>query len=203
MGSKLSTAELIAGIRNDVIEARYFFEVYSTYRLKETREKYSSVFVFHGDFIASDQRANFAAMMVTLGRIFDRNPKNLGIPALLKADPELKAVGKQKYERIVELRADEKVQVLRHQIVAHRPSSRTVPETFEFVKPSLDKLRELIELLDQLIDAWSREARCHVHIGSRMEPHIVSVLNALLRDVEARTGGGFQTRITVIEEKPQ
>lgn len=82
---------------------------------------------------------------------------------------------------------EEKIQVLRHQIVAHRSSSATIEQIFELVKPSLNKFRELIELLDQLIDAWSRKAKCHVHIHSRMERDIISVLNALLRDVEAQT----------------
>lgn len=85
MKTKASTADLVAGIRNDVIEARYYFAVYRIYMLKETREKYSSVFAFHGVFIACDLRVHFAAMMVTLGRIFDGNTKYIGIPKLFRS----------------------------------------------------------------------------------------------------------------------
>src|SRR5262249_12125395 len=70
---KLPTTELIEGIRNDVIEARHFFDVYRVYKLKDTREKYPDAFRSFEPFIACDLRAHFAAMMVALGRIFDQN----------------------------------------------------------------------------------------------------------------------------------
>jgi hypothetical protein len=53
---------------------------------------------------------------------------------------------------MLELWSDEKMRILRHQVVAHRPSSSTVEQVFAVVQPTLNKLDELIELLTLLID---------------------------------------------------
>lgn len=186
MKDKSATTELIAGIRNDVIEARHYFEVYRTYMLRENRLKYSEVLLVYGHFFACDLRAHFAATMVTLGRIFDKNTKYIGIPTLLQTAPELEQVAVEKFERIQQLWNGRKILLLRHQVVAHRSSSATVQEIFKIVNTSLNELSELIELLDELIDAWSRAAKCHVHNLSSVKPDLDYLLNTLLRTREER-----------------
>jgi hypothetical protein len=133
---------LIAGIRNDAIEARYYFEVYRTYMLQENREKYSEILLVYGNFFACDLRAHFAAMMVTLGRIFDNNTKCIGIPLLLQATPQLKQVASEKFERIQQLWNSKKIFLLRHQVIAHRSSSATVQQIFKIVETTLNELGE-------------------------------------------------------------
>jgi hypothetical protein len=124
--------------------------------------------------------------MVTLGRIFDKNTKYIGIPTLLQTAPELEQVAVEKFERIQQLWNGRKILLLRHQVVAHRSSSATVQEIFKIVNTSLNELSELIELLDELIDAWSRAAKCHVHNLSSVKPDLDYLLNTLLRTREER-----------------
>lgn len=187
MKDKPAVTELIAGIRSDVIEARHHFEVYKTYMLQDNQLKYSEVLLVYGHFFACDLRAHFAATMVTLGRVFDKKTKYIGIPTLLQSAPELKLVAVKKFEHIQKLWNGRKIMLLRHQVVAHRSSSATVQEIFKIVNTSLNELSELIELLDELIDAWSRAAKCHVHNLSSVKADLDYLLNTLLRTREERS----------------
>ena len=134
-------AELITGIRD------IHFEVYKTYMLQETRQKYSEVLLVYRNFFSCDLRAHFAAMMVTLGRIFDKNTKYVGIPGLLQRAPELKSVARDKLDRVHDLWNGKRIMLLRHQVVAHRSSGATAEDIFAIVKTSLNELGELIKLL--------------------------------------------------------
>jgi len=188
MKDRLSTAELILGIRSDVIEARHYLEVYTTYMLRENRQKYKEILLVYCDFFACDLRAHFVAMTVTLGRVFDTNTKYIGIPALLERAPELEEVASEKYARVQQLWNGKKIMLLRHQVVAHRSSNATVQAIFKTVSTSLNELGELIGLLEDLIDAWSREAKCHSHNLSSVKPDLDYLLNTLLRTREQRRG---------------
>jgi hypothetical protein len=183
---KLSTPDFILGIRDDVIEARHYFEVYRTYMLKENREKYSEILLVFGQFFACDLRAHFAATMVTLGRVFDQNPRSFGIPALLQRAPKLKQVASDKFDRAQELWNGRKIMLIRHQVVAHRSPSATVEEIFTKVSTSLNELDELIKSLDEMIDAWARAAKCHSHNLSSVKPDLEHLLNMLLRSRDDR-----------------
>jgi len=177
---KPSTADLIKGIRHDLIEARNCFSVYRAYKLKETREKYSDAFRTFKPFLSCDLRAHFAAMMVTLGRIFDREPKYIGIAALLKAAPHLKDLEPEKYKLAMDLWASEKIMLLRHQVVAHR-SPRT-EKIFQLVDTCLADFSKLIQLLEQLVEAWSRAAKCDMrNLGPKMDREVDDLLKALNR----------------------
>lgn len=142
MRANISVKDLITGIRHDIVAARNHFEVYRIYMLKETRDKYHEVLRVSGyaGFFPFDLAAHFAAMIVTLGRIFDSNPKCIGIPALLEASPTLKDIASD-YEHACALWHDEKIMVLRHQVVAHRYSAASVGEIFRRIKPSLNKFQ--------------------------------------------------------------
>jgi hypothetical protein len=191
MKNKLLTVDLIKRIRNDVIEAGRYFEVYRTYCLPETREKYAEVISQHsvwGAFFDSDSRAHFVAMIATLGRIFDTNEKNICIAALEKV-PEFKQGLGEKFERAQQLWNGRKIKVLRHQVVAHHSSRTTVERIiFKIVKLPVDELGELIGLLERLIDDWSRKAKCHSYNLSRsgVKRDLDYLLDTLLRTREER-----------------
>jgi HEPN superfamily AbiU2-like protein len=186
MKRALSSQELTEGIRADVIGARQHFEVYRTWMHTRYRLRYREVFIVYGNFIACDLRAHFAGMVTCVGRIFDSNPKAIGIAALLKADPSLEQVKPALLANARKL-WDEKVIYLRHQVVAHRSGGSNVEDAFKRAGISLNDLGRMIALCDKLIDAWSRKLGCHVHNSSGAKGDLMAVLDALMRSRQERT----------------
>lgn len=134
----------------------------------------------YDDFFACGLRGHFAAMIVSLGRVFDANPKNIGISALLKAAPDLAKVEEKTLARVRILWADH-VLHLRHEVVAHRPESTTIEDSFKRAKVSLNDLGRLIGLSRQLVDAWARKLDCFSHNQSSVTGDLKNVMDTLLR----------------------
>jgi hypothetical protein len=180
--AKITTPDLLTQVRNDLIEARHHFEVYRTYKHKRTRTKYKDLFLVYGDFFACGLRGHFAAMIVSLGRVFDTNPKNIGISALLKAAPELAKVEEKKLA-CIRILWDDHVLHLRHEVVAHRPGSTTIEDSFKRAKVSLNDLGRLTGLSRQLVDAWARKLDCFSHNESSVTSDLKNVMDALLQSL--------------------
>jgi AbiU2 len=191
LAAKFSIADLITWIRHDLVAARNHFEVYRTYMLKETREKYRGVLAVsaYATFFKLDLAAHFSAMMVTLGRVFDENPKNIGIPALVQAAPRLAQIAIEQQNRAWELWRSRKIMLLRHQVVAHRSSRTNVADTFKRVGTSLNELNELIGTSEQLLETWSREEDCHVIMPTNLKNELTYLLETLHR---VRLGQGWK-----------
>lgn len=85
-----SAKDPLAGVRQDVIGARHHFEIYRTWMHERYRARYRQLFLVYDNFIATDLRAHFAGMVVSIGRVFDSNPRDIGIAGLLAADPSLR-----------------------------------------------------------------------------------------------------------------
>ena len=153
---------------------------YRTYKLKDTREKYHELFLTYGHFFACGIRAHFAAMVVSLGRVFDTDPKNSCIAGILKAAPELEQVELETRLRIQKMWDDHALH-LRHEVVAHRSGSSTIEDAFKRANISLNDLETLIALSRQLLDAWARKRDCFSHNLSSVMPDLTALMNMLLR----------------------
>jgi hypothetical protein len=180
MRRKIDTVELLMEVRNDLIEARHHFEVYRTYMHKRTLDKYGELFLVFRDFLNCDRRAHFAAMVVGLGRVFDANPRNISIAAVLRAAPDLEKVEKEKLARVEKLWKDKALH-LRHEVVAHRPGSTTIEDSFKRANISSSDIGRLIGLCRQLIDAWARKLNCFSHNQSSVKPDLNAIMDTLLR----------------------
>lgn len=180
MKRKISTPDLLTEVRNDVIEARHHFEVYRTYMHKRTQGKYRELFVVYGDFFACGRRGHFAAMIVALGRVFDTNPSNISIAAVLKAAPDLEKVEETKLTRVRKIWEDHALH-LRHEVVAHRHVGTTIEDSFKRAKISLSKIGILVGLCRELLDAWARKLNCFSHNQSSVKPDLMNVMDTLLR----------------------
>jgi hypothetical protein len=180
MRRKITTVDLLIEVRNDVIEARHHFEVYRTYMHKRTRDRYDELFLVYRDFFDCGRRAHFAAMTVSLGRVFDADSRNIGIVAVLKTAPDLAEVEKGKLARVRKLWKDKALH-LRHEVVAHRPGSTTIEDSFKRANISLNDIGSLIGLCGQLIDAWARKLNCYSYNQSSVKPDLKAVMDTLLR----------------------
>jgi hypothetical protein len=125
-------------------------------------------------------RGHFAAMVVALGRVFDNDPKNISIAGLLQAAPELKKVEEKKLVRARAIWKDQALH-LRHEVVAHRPGSSTIENSFKRANISLNDIGRLIGLSRQLLDAWAKKRDCFSHNQSSVTPDLKALMDTLLQ----------------------
>jgi HEPN superfamily AbiU2-like protein len=177
---KITTPDLLTEVRNDLIEARHHFEVYRTYMHKRTQKKYRELFLVYRDFFMCGLRGHFAAMVVALGRVFDSDPKNIGIAGLLQTAPDLEKVEEKKLARVRKIWKDQALH-LRHEVVAHRPGSSTIEDSFKRANICLNDIGRLIGLSRQLLDTWANKTGCFSHNQSSVTPDLKAVMDTLLR----------------------
>jgi hypothetical protein len=125
-------------------------------------------------------RVHFAAMVVALGRVFDSDPKNISIEGLLQAAPDLEKVEEKKLARVRKIWKDHALH-LRHEVVAHRPGSSTIEDSFKRANICLNDIGRLIGLSRQLLDTWARKLDCFSHNQSSVKPDLKAVMDTLLR----------------------
>ena len=70
---------------------------------------------------------------------------------------------------------------LRHEVVAHRPGSTTIEDSFKRANISLSDIGSVIGLCRQLVDAWARKLNCYSHNQSSVKPDLKAVMDTLLR----------------------
>jgi len=171
-----TVTEILEGIREDVAEARLNFDVYRIY--KDNRAKYWSVILTYDAFFSVSLRAHFVAMVAALGRVFDKDQRNISIPSLLKADPAFENLDPtlKKVDGFWYKNAD----ALRHQFVAHHPGSRTAAQVFNVAGLTLYDIEDLISSCETLVDVWTRHARCHMHLLSDSKMDTLALLEALV-----------------------
>lgn len=170
--------EILEGIRNDVLN----FDIYRIYRRPDSRTKYWPVIITYGNFFSTSLRAQFAAMVAALGRVFDNDSRNISIETLLKAEPNLQKVDPGNLVKARDL-WKLKAKTLRHQIVAHHAGFVSPQEVFKRENISLDDIEELISVCEKLVDAWTRHAGCHVDILENVESDTFAMLEALRSSV--------------------
>jgi hypothetical protein len=176
----ISTPDLLTEVRNDLIEARHHFEVSRTYMHKRTRQKYRELFLVYRDFFRCGLLGHFAAMVIALGRVFDSNPKNIGLACVLQAAPNLQNIEGEKLRRVRTIWHEHAIH-LRHEVVAHRPSASTIEDSLKRANISLNDIGKFITLSRQLIDAWARHLHCFSHNQSSVKPDLTAVMETLLR----------------------
>jgi AbiU2 len=120
-------------------------------------------------------------MVIALGRVFDSNKRNVSIAGLLKAEPDLEKVEKNRLERVQRLWKEHACH-LRHEVVAHRSGTDTIEDAFKCANISLNDIGELIGLSRQLLDAWARipNLNCFSHNHSSVKPDLKYLLGTLL-----------------------
>jgi hypothetical protein len=106
--------------------------------------------------------------------------RNIGIAAVLKAAPDLEKVEQGKLARVQKLWNDKALH-MRHEVVAHRPGTTTIEDSFKRANISLSDLGRLIGLSPQLIDAWARKQNCFSHNQSSVKPDLKAIMDTLLR----------------------
>jgi len=124
-------------------------------------------------------------MVVALGRLFDNDPRNVSIRTLIRAAPEFEQIESGKLSRAEGI-WKRNAKTLRDQIVAHHAGNTTVQESFRRANIRLHDIEQLISLCENLVDAWTRHAGCHVHILSGSETDTLALLDALLEGINAQ-----------------
>jgi hypothetical protein len=124
-------------------------------------------------------RAQFVAWVAALGRVFDNDKRNLSIKTLLRAAPQFEEIETVKLETAKNL-WKKHAKNLRHQIVAHNAGSTPPQEVLKRANVTLDDIEKLIKLCEDLLDAWTQHAECHMHILSSSKADTLALLDALL-----------------------
>jgi hypothetical protein len=175
----LGVQKILEELRNDVHDARLHFEVYRIYKESGTRQKYWPAIIRFEKFFATSLRAQFVATFAALGRVFDKDERNVSIATLFKADPSYEQIVPASLSRAKQLWS-QKAKTLRHEVVAHHATAPSPGEAFKRAAISLDNIEELISVCEGLLDAWTKRAGCHVHFLSSSKLDTIALLESLL-----------------------
>jgi AbiU2 len=181
----LSPTTLLKGIRDGVLEVRYNFDILQIYRSPKTRKQYWRVLTAYENFFSTGQRAHFIAMVVALGRVFDDNPKNVCIKALLDTAPDFEKIETNNLNSACGL-WNGNVSNLRHAFAAHhgRPAPIMSMSVSMRASMTLARIERLIRLCETVVTAWMRHARCQVQILSGSKGHTLELLDQLLKGLD-------------------
>jgi len=168
-----------------VTRARIFYDIWWFYEGADTRPKIIDTMDMYSEFFRFDSHANFVALIVYLGGLFEKRADTVNLPALVS---EARASGTAPADVVAQAKAllaqvealQPKVATLRSNLFAHRSASLSYADAFRKAAIKPNQLRELTEIGLRVVNLLlvSRGLPEQVfHAGSRQ--HAEALLNAL------------------------
>ncbi len=154
-------------LRGTIIVAVHNYEIWWTYKEKETRGKYLDTMNQYTSFFQTSIHAHFVALLIALYRMYETRKDTVNISGLIKL---LKKEGKlsksvikgfhQQYNDAHKIWV--KVSILRNNVFAHRSNKYSIEEIFEKAGVTYDEFIDLIEksktLLNDISHHWNRDS---------------------------------------------
>jgi len=148
--------DYIKELRDAIMFAGLNYDIYWVY--KGSRPTYVKTMNRYVSFFTTSLQAHFAALVITLYRLYEERTDTFNIPFLLaklRKQDELSHETLDSLNRIYTDKAKplwEKISILRNKAFAHRCSAHTVLEVFKKADIALDEPRELIEVTKELLN---------------------------------------------------
>lgn len=163
MEEKIKT--YIEEIQKTVTVAGLNYEVWWTFKERESREKYVDTMNNYTMFFQTSIHAHFVALLVALYRLYENKRNTINIPQLQKLIKRHHPFPKETESKITETYDQanplwKKVGILRNAAFGHRSNKLSVSEVFKKANVTPNELRDLWEitkkLMNQITHAWNR-----------------------------------------------
>lgn len=155
-------------LQHAVTVAGLNYEIWWTYKEKESRKKYFDAMNEYTIFFQTSIHAHFVALLIALYRLYESRTDTVNIPGLIKLLHKYADIPKTTLEYTDKLYKEAhplwvKVSVLRNEAFGHRSNKFSVSEVFDKAKVTPDKLRELIEKTKELLNEITHEWDKSIH----------------------------------------
>ena len=154
---KAEALKYIEELQNTAVAATFNYEIWWTYKEKESRAKYVNTMNTYTLFFQTSIHAHFVALLIALYRLYETRDDTFNIPGLLalleKCNDfpfETLAELKQLYNEAKKLWI--KVCILRNEAFGHRSKKYSITDAFKRAKVKPKELRELIEKTENIIN---------------------------------------------------
>ena len=168
-----------------VARARIFYDIWWFYEGADTRPKIIDTMNMYSEFFRFDSHANFVALVVYLGGLFEKRADTINLPALVSeagasgtAPADVIAQAKSLLAQVEALQP--KVAILRSNLFAHRSASLSYAAAFRKAAIEPNQLRELTEVGLRVVNLFLVARRLPeqvFHGGARQ--HAEALLKAL------------------------
>lgn len=144
-------------LQQTVIAAERNYEIWWTYKEKESRKKYIDTMNLYSFFFETSIHAHFVALVIAVYRLFDTCHSTINIRALIDLvkkhniipQPDIKTIETfyQQAEPIWR-----KVKILRHKVFAHRSNKLSAKEAFKRAQINANELKNLIDTTKSILN---------------------------------------------------
>lgn len=173
MNQKIET--YIEELRQTVTVAGLNYEVWWTFKEKESRKKHVDTMNTYSMFFQTAIHAHFVALLVSLYTLYEKRKDTVNIPQLISMLEKYHPLPKETETKIKKLHERaaplwKKVAFLRNAAFGHRSNKLSVSEVFKNVGVKPDELKELCEvtkkLMNEITHTWDRSTHAF-NLGSR------------------------------------
>jgi AbiU2 len=155
-------------LRHTVTVAGLNYEIWWTYKSKDTRPQFIDVMNRYSIFFQTSIHAHFVALLVSLYRLYETRTDTYNIPRfieLLETDttlsPDVIQSLRSKYELAKPVWI--KVNILRNKVFGHRSLARTVEEAFAEAGVKPDELKAMMDVTKSLLNELTNELERSTH----------------------------------------
>ncbi len=154
---KAEALKYIEELQHTAVVAALNYEIWWTYKEKESRAKYVNTMNLYTLFFQSSIHAHFVALLIALYRLYETRDDTLNVRGLLAllekchdfpcdALAELKQLSEEANKLWI------KVCILRNEVFGHRSKKYSVTDVFKRAKVKPKELRELIEKTEDILN---------------------------------------------------
>lgn len=158
----------IDDLRQTVTTAGLNYEIWWTYKEKESRKMHVSAMNEYTVFFQTSIHAHFVALLVALYRLYETRTDTVNIPGLIKLLKDHNGISSDTLDK-VETMYDEvkplwiKVSVLRNSAFGHLSNKFSISEVFIKAGVTPDELRDVIEKTKELLNEITHEWDKSIH----------------------------------------
>ena len=184
---KMEIKKYIDDMNHTVMVAVLNYEIWWTYKEKESRKKYIDTMNHYTMFFQTSIHAHFVALLVALYRLYETGHDTINIPELIKLLEKNESIPQNALNEVRQLYQEtlplcKKVSILRNNAFGHHSNKYSVSEVFQKVGATPNELKDLIErtkeLLNNISHVWGRSVYAFDSLGTADD------INRLLEDLK-------------------
>jgi len=182
---KQEIQKYIDDLRHTIMVAGLNYEVWWTYKERESRKKYVDTMNHYTMFFQVSIHAHFVAMLVALYRLYETRRDTVNIPDFIRILEKNACIPQVALNRIRQLYQDAhrlwvKVSILRNEAFGHRSNKYSVSEVFQKAGVKPNELKDLIERTKKLLNKITYELDRSVYAFNL---EVADDINRILKDL--------------------
>lgn len=154
---KAETLKYIEELQHTAVVAALNYEIWWTYKEKESRAKYVNVMNVYTLFFQTSIHAHFVALLMALYRLYETRDDTFNVPGLLALLEKCHDFPSDVLAELKQLSGEAKklwikLCILRNEAFGHRSKKYSVADAFKRAKVKPKELRELIEKTEDILN---------------------------------------------------